>query len=83
MSCNYLQLHLDHCTVKSQQYSLLLRGYTRSICVDELVILPLQDNETLCQTAINHPFGQILSSQATINNLFQQHKLHIITNALP
>lgn len=75
MYCYYWQLYLDHCLEKSKQHSPLIRGYTRRICIEELVILPLQDNETLCQAAIKVPFGQTLSSQATINNLFQQHKV--------
>jgi len=71
MHCYYFQLRFDHCIEKGKQHSPLLRGYTRRICIEELVILPLQDNEMLRQMAIKHPFGQILSSQATINNLFQ------------
>lgn len=72
--CCYLQLRSDHC-IEKEGSTALHRGYMRSVCIEELVILPLQDNDTLCQAVINHPFSRIVSSQATVNDLSQQHEV--------
>lgn len=54
-----LQLHLGPCTENGKQQSPLLRGYTRRIFREELVICPC--NTVRCwQTVTNHPLGPSL-----------------------